>query len=91
MLSWDLWRRVDWSTSTQPAASASGETRMKSGAVWGGTTWSMSNSTVTSSGSVSGFATVKVAVLAGPSTDLRLWKKFSVAWYFSMYFSSAGT
>ena len=41
--------------------------------------------------SVSGCDTLKVAVLAGPSTAIRVWKKFSVALYFSTYFIRAGT
>jgi hypothetical protein len=51
---------------------------MKSGAVCGGQTWIMSNSTSTVCGSVSGSFTSNQAFFAGPSTATRLWKKFSV-------------
>src|SRR6056297_3694994 len=85
MLSYRVWRRVAWSTSTQPAASASGDTRMKSGAVWGGQTCSMSNSTSTVVGAPSGALTAKVAFFAGPSTAIRVWKKFRVASYLRTY------
>ncbi len=78
-LSWVLWRSVAWSTSTQPAASARGETRTKSGAVCGGQTCSMSNSISTSRRASPGVLTSRTARRAGPSTAMRSWKKSSVA------------
>jgi hypothetical protein len=63
-----LWRSVAWSTPIQPAASASGETRMKSGAICGGTACSMSNSVSTMVVAPSASARRNQARRAGPST-----------------------
>ena len=77
--------------STPPAASASGLTRMKSGAFCGGTTWIMSKSDVTDSLLPSGNARVNVARFATPSIALSVWPKFSVMSSRCTHSISAGT
>ncbi|MNV52338.1 hypothetical protein D3C71_1444240 [compost metagenome] len=85
------WRRVCGSTSTQPALSANGLSRMKSGATCGGTTCSMSKASIRVSLLPSAKVRTKVARLFGPSTATRRWEKLRSTAYLSMYFISAGT